>query len=183
MTITTKRLRLRTVKIEDAQALYPIWSNQQVVQYTHIKHVNSVQDAESRITRHIDWLVHHNSIAPLVIEKENVIIGYCGISQKNSPELSTDIYYHLAESQWGNGYGTETARALLLSAFLEFNAKKVSASAVAVNKPSIQIFGKIGLEYSHTIPQGFENAQGTFDLLYYELKRAVFWADRKKYAS
>ncbi|HEY6570446.1 MAG TPA: GNAT family N-acetyltransferase [Candidatus Limnocylindrales bacterium] len=65
---------------------------------------------------------------------------------RDEPELG----YRLIRSSWGRGYATEASRALIDKAFLEFGARRVHASTMAVNAGSRRVMEKAGMRFVRT---------------------------------
>ena len=59
----------------------------------------------------------------------------------DEPELG----YRLRRSAWGQGYGTEGARALVRKGFAEFGVRRVVASTYQDNRGSRRIMEKVGM--------------------------------------
>lgn len=63
------------------------------------------------------------------------------------PPDEPELGYRLASSAWGKGYATEGSRALIDKAFLEFGARRVHASTMAVNTGSRRVMEKSGMRF------------------------------------
>ena len=72
------------------------------------------------------------------------IIGFCGLVHPNGQEIA-EIKYALSREQWGKGYATEAARALLAWGFSEFGITEVIATAAPENAASHNVLLKAGL--------------------------------------
>lgn len=81
----------------------------------------------------------------ITTKAEGKLIGNCGI-RLDAPTASTaNIGYELAPEQWGHGYATEAARAILAFGFSELGLHRIWASCVAENTASAHVLIKLGL--------------------------------------
>ena len=87
----------------------------------------------------------------------------------DEPELG----YRLKRSAWGRGYASEASRALIDKGFIEFDVRRVVASACAANIASRRIMEKVGMTLVRTYR--FESAGHSLDgadVVEYALERA-----------
>ena len=94
-------------------------------------------------------------------------LGWCGLFPLEKSGL-IEIGYRYVRAAWGQGVGTEAARAVLDHGFHTLEIDPIVAVAHPENRASQWVLGKIGL-----------NAQGTAfhygqDLSYYHLSRADY---------
>ncbi len=57
-----------------------------------------------------------------------------------------DIGYELAGAQWGQGYATEAARALVHFGFTRLRVHRIWAACVAENSASAHVMEKLGMQ-------------------------------------
>ena len=69
-----------------------------------------------------------------------------GVDPDDEPELG----YRLVRAAWGRGLATEGSRALIDKAFTKLGARRVYATAMAVNTGSRRVMEKAGLRYVRT---------------------------------
>ena len=60
-----------------------------------------------------------------------------------------ELGYAFLPAEWGRGFATETARAMVRIAFDDVGVGEVVAVAVETNDPSMNVMRKIGMTYSH----------------------------------
>lgn len=95
------------------------------------------------------------------------LLGWCGLFPLEKSGL-IEIGYRYIHAAWGQGVGTEAARAVLDYGFRALNLDPIVAVMHPENRASQRVLEKIGL-----------NAQGTAfhygqDLSYYHLSRAEY---------
>jgi RimJ/RimL family protein N-acetyltransferase len=77
------------------------------------------------------------------------LIGGCDLTLENSHEA--DLGYILARRAWGNGYGTEIARALVERGFSDLGLHRIFATCDRENHASRRVLEKAGLLFESTL--------------------------------
>jgi [ribosomal protein S5]-alanine N-acetyltransferase len=158
----------RIVHTDDSSELLSIWQDKDVIKYTMVNNINSIEDCRNRIERQIKW-IENNSIGPFVVIKNSLIIGYCGGTKEINNEY--EIFYQIKKSKWKNGYGTEIVKKLLQIAFLEKMASKVIAKAIIENIGSWKVLEKNKMIRDRTEKKSFIKDGNKFDLYVYEINK------------
>jgi ribosomal-protein-alanine N-acetyltransferase len=94
-------------------------------------------------------------------------IGHCMLAHREAfgePELG----YALGKAFWGQGYGTETARAVARYGFEQTNLERMFAVVFPENEPSWRILQRLGFVY------GKDVTHYSLPLAYYALRRDQF---------
>jgi RimJ/RimL family protein N-acetyltransferase len=133
--LTTPRLTLRPPQDADAPALLRHLSNLNVSRWTgRIPHPYGPEDAAA-------FLVHCRNRPEgaliLLVELAGEVIGGIGIEKG-------ELGYWLAEPHWGQGYGSEAARAVADHAFDELGRDHMAASYCIGNAASRRILEGLG---------------------------------------
>ncbi len=81
----------------------------------------------------------------ILLETESELIGSCGIYLTDSGNREGHIGYTLNRKFWRQGYGTETAKALLEFGFGELNLHRIFATCDQANVASVHILEKVGM--------------------------------------
>jgi len=107
-----------------------------------------------------------------VVEKgSNQVIGYCGLGGPEFDRTLTEVFYSIDHPFWGQGYATETTKALLHYGFEDLNLSKIIGFAEKRNLASIRVLEKAGLERKGII-SGLEAQYDYYnDEIYFELNR------------
>lgn len=146
--LNTERLTLRHFTLEDADAMFRVFGDAQVMRFG---------DGPQTRAWVLGWLTRHAGdydqlgYGPYaVVEREhNEVIGYCGLFYfpdiNGRPEV--EIGYRLARSKWGMGYATEAARAVMHYAFDSLRFKRLIAIIDPGNTASIRVVEKLGMRY------------------------------------
>ncbi len=154
-------ISLNELDLQYAEELFPIWSDWEVIQYTLVRNVQTIEDCKERIQGNIEWSKKNDSLGPFVVISNNETIGFCGGAKTSNN--SYEIFYHISRKYWGKGIGTEIAEKLLKIAFIERDAIVVYASAVDKNIASWKILEKLNMERI-----GTEKREATGDEILYK---------------
>jgi len=159
---------LREVTINDAFDLQPIWTDFDVIKYTMINDMESIDNVKSRIERQLKWK-DFDGIGPFVILMDNAIIGYCGGTKTNSTIKEYEIFYHLRKEEWGKGIGTKVVKMLIEIAFESKKAGRVIAETVVENIGSCRVLEKIGMKRREIIKRKIRNNKVENKMFVYEI--------------
>ncbi len=144
--LETKRLRLRWFTPGDVQAMFEMSSDPEVIRYAESKPLESLEEARQRLESGplSDYRKYGYGRFALELKETGQVIGFCGI--KYLPEIDLpEIGYRLLREFWGQGYGTEAARACVDFAREDLRLKKLVALIMAENSASIRIAEKLGM--------------------------------------
>ncbi|HEY4202491.1 MAG TPA: GNAT family N-acetyltransferase [Devosiaceae bacterium] len=138
--IETERLVLRAPMRGDVPALAALADNRRIFEVlARLPHPYTRADAIAFVeivAQRSDERVYAITLA------DGAFIGCIGLHffAGQPPELG----YWLGEHFWGQGYGTEAARALLAAAHETQQFPVIGAIALATNQPSIHVLEKVG---------------------------------------
>lgn len=143
--IETARLILRTVTMEDIDAVAGSWRLDEGPL--------SRKEAQERIA----WMVdNHSQIAPAalrhlslaIIDKETqTFIGWCGLDHRDRARACPVLFYLLKARYWGRGLATEAAEAILDYAFRRLGLAQIDGAAAFDNVASKRVMEKAGMKY------------------------------------
>ena len=141
----TGRLLLRTLKLDDLDALMDIWGNEEVMKYCGGA---GTRDRELRSLQYYITMQEERGFSPyLVLLKDTrEVLGVCGFNPPHE-EYDAELMYHFSKTHWGRGYALEAADACVKYArtFLKF--RKIGASVDPDNIASQRILEKIGFRF------------------------------------
>lgn len=82
----------------------------------------------------------------IVLKASGHLIGNCGIRKQSVDAYEADIGYELAPHQWGNGYATEAARAIVHFGFTDLHLHRIWSWCIAENIGSARVLAKLGMQ-------------------------------------
>ena len=144
--LETERLFLREWTINDAESMYLLNLDLDVLKYTGDIPFESIEHAKLFL-KNYDHYKKYNLGRWAVIEKTtNEFLGWCGL--KYTAELDEhDIGFRFFKKYWNKGYATESARACLDLGFDKYSLTEIVGRAMTENIGSIKVLEKIGMSY------------------------------------
>jgi RimJ/RimL family protein N-acetyltransferase len=147
-TITTERLILRPYALSDAPELQRLIGESAVALTTNIPHPYENGMAEDWINKQPDIYVKGTDINfAITHRREGYLIGGIGLNNIFRPASRAELGYWLGVPYWGQGYGTEAARAVVGYGFEALGLNRIYAYHVDRNPASGRIMQKIGMSY------------------------------------
>ena len=175
--LETERLTLRRPTLADVRAIARLANERRIAENTRrLPHPYSPDHA-------IEFVRATASDRPetvFLIENNFVPIGMVGIDwrEPDAPELG----YWLGVEYWGQGFGTEAARAVIDFTFEEFDVEHVVSGARVSNPSSRNILEKCGFQWSGVELHRFEALGSSTPVDRFRLSRSV-WSSLKSWAS
>ncbi|WP_054703904.1 GNAT family N-acetyltransferase [Bacillus sp. JCM 19041] len=147
-TIETDRLLLRLFKEEDAETVSMMCNNYNLYKSTlTLPYPYTLDCALSWIATHEQNFEENKRYEFAITDKSSgQLYGAISISNQQ-PFRNGELGYWVAEEHWGNGYGTEAAKAVIEFVFNEKNYHRVYARFLKSNPASGKIMVKCGMEY------------------------------------
>jgi RimJ/RimL family protein N-acetyltransferase len=145
--IETARLTLRDFVQSDFDAIYAYSSDPKVTKYLFFGPRDKDGTAD-----YLEGLLASQAESPrlrfeLAVQEKasGRVIGACDLSYIESNVV--DLGYMLGLPDWGKGYATEIAMALVDAAFSELRAERVISTVDVNNRASIHVLEKIGMRW------------------------------------
>ena len=141
----TERLFLREWGLNDAEDLFRLNANPNVLKYTGDKPFKDVKEAEDFILNYEQYAKY--GLGRWIVQRkyDEQFLGWCGLrylEEKNE----TDIGFRFLEEYWTMGYATESARAALQYGQRVLKLKNIVGRCKKENTSSIKVLKKIGMK-------------------------------------
>lgn len=178
-TIHTQRLLLRKFTVDDSQAMFENWAN------------------DERVTRYLAWCPHESSEATKqllelwcaayenknkynwVMEYEGTPIGNISVVKLNEKNEWAELGYCMGYAYWNRGFMSEAAKAIIDYLFTEIGVNRVCISHDVMNPASGRVAQKCGLTFEGTKRECFKTSTGEFhDISDYAIIRSE-WEKNK----
>lgn len=163
-------ITLREVKLSDANDLFKITSNKNVVKYLFWNEHENIDETKNVIKNFYltkKDIVKINSQA-IVYNKNNKVIGIIDL-HKNGDIV--EIGYFLAEEYWSMGIMTIALNKMLNIVFNKLNYSKIYISHNILNKGSEKVILKNNFKHFKNIKRFVKTKNEDVELKYYYLKR------------
>ena len=154
--LETNRLLLRQLTLEDFDHLYTLYSNPNVKQYVYQESMTYEETKEE-----LEWIINVYRSQPgfglwgTIYKETGEFVGRCGLLQwtiDKRPEV--EVTYMFAEAFWGQGLGTEAARALMQYGFEEIKLPRLICCIDAANLASIKVAENLGMIFEKEVDTG-----------------------------
>jgi ribosomal-protein-alanine N-acetyltransferase len=151
-TLHTARLRLRPFADTDADALFAMHGDADVLRYWD----SPPWTDRSRAGRFLEacrQLADEGTGARVAVERvtDGVFLGWVGLSRWNPDHRSAALGYCYGTAAWGHGYATEAADAVLGWAYDTLDRNRVQAEADTRNTASARVLEKLGFRLEGTL--------------------------------
>ncbi len=171
--INSDRLLLRSIRLDDAEAIFKYRSDAIINQYQGWipKTINDVCDfIKNRVSSTID--IFDTWYQLVIIKKENnELIGDVGIHFLDSDKYQAEIGCTLGKNQHGKGYATEALKETINYLINELNKRRIVTSIDPRNIKSIRMVERLGFrKEAHFKESIMMNGEWVDDLVYAILK-------------
>lgn len=174
--LITDRLILRPMSIEDAPALFRIWSDPEVTKYLNITAFTDIEQAREMIELLNRLAIEQKAIRWTIFVKEtNHPIGSCGYNTWIKEEgYRGEIGYDLDLKYWGRGIMSEALHALIKIGFNTMGFNRIEALVEPENISSTKLLKKIGFCEEGTLRDYQFNKEKFTDLTIYSLLKREY---------
>ncbi|HLZ01734.1 MAG TPA: GNAT family N-acetyltransferase [Bradyrhizobium sp.] len=175
--LETERLSLRSPTLADVKAIARLANDRRIAENTRRLPFPYLQEHAVAFVRAV---AADGGELPFLIEQNLTPIGMVGLSwhQVDAPELG----YWLGFDYWGQGFGTEAARAVIDYFFEEFDHETLFAGARVANPMSRNVLEKCGFQWTGVELHRFEALGSSTPVDAFRLSRSV-WSSLKNWAS
>jgi len=173
--LETERLTLRRPTLADVQAIAQLANDRRIAENTRrLPHPYSQHHAAEFVRA----TSGDSGETVFLIEQNHAPLGVVGIDRTtpDAPELG----YWLGVAHWGQGFGTEAARAVIDFFFEESDAEHLIAGARVANPASRNILEKCGFQWSGVELHRFEALGSSTPVDCFRLTRGV-WSSLKNW--
>ena len=146
--LETDRLILRRLEDTDADAIYQMRSDAELMRY--IREPQKRRETEKWIRLVSSrWEKDKMGFCAVVEKNSEKLIGWCGV-WRLSETGEVEIGYAIAKQFWNQGLATEAAKAILEYAFANIETDRITAVADPENVSSRRVMEKLGMKYVRT---------------------------------
>ena len=175
ITITTARLSLNRLTLDDLEAVHRLWTDAAVRRFLFDDQVITIEQTESEINDSAERFASNGcGLWGARLREDPMLIGFCGYRPFHDPP-QLQLLYGFFPNSWSKGLATEAARAMIRFGFENLGLDWVDASADAPNVASFRVMEKAGMTYDRR-----EEVNG-LDTISYRLVRANFKPDDSFY--
>jgi RimJ/RimL family protein N-acetyltransferase len=175
--LETERLLLRRPTLADVKAIALLANDRRIAENTRRLPHPYLQDHAVEFVRAV---AEFGRDLAFLIEQNFVPVGMVGINWRD--DETAELGYWLGVEHWGQGFGTEAARAVIDFFFEEHDHEQLYAGARVANPASRNILEKCGFQWSGVELHRFEALGSSTPVDCFRLSRGV-WSSLKNWAS
>ena len=160
--IETSRLILREFQPSDAESMFLLNSDPEVIRYTGDPPFKDIQDAEDFLKNYSHYAKNGFGRWPVIDKTNNLFVGWCGLKRHENEMI--DLGFRFFKKDWGKGYATESAKVCLDYGIQTLQLPEIVGRAAKANSASVRVLEKIGMTYWKDAP-----CDGIQDSVYYRI--------------
>lgn len=168
--LTTPRLLLRRLTIDDAQAMYENWaSDEKAPKFMSWEPHKSIEETKEILAT---WIAEYEKTEYYhwAIEVGGTIVGTVGLHAVSDKHERGELGYCIGSKWWNQGIVTEAVGAVIRFMFTECNANKICALHDIENPGSGRVMQKNGMRQEGLLREHHVRKDGSRgDLAYYAI--------------
>jgi [ribosomal protein S5]-alanine N-acetyltransferase len=147
LTMDTQRLRLRPLRMDDAEDFFEIWSDNEAMRYFSFQPMHSIAQAEERIASKLQFSADRRDLICVVeLQSTGEVVGDCALFNGVAHSQRAEIGFCLKRKHWGNGYMVEATAALIAHGFEQVGLRRLEADVDPRNQSSINLLERLGFK-------------------------------------
>lgn len=164
--IKKERLELVEYDVKYANDLFELWNDFEVIKYTYTPLATTVDECIRYIEYRISQADH---IVPdsFIILLNKKAIGIIGCPRVDEENLVFGLYYQISRINWGYGYASAAATAVINYVINNYPNAIIKAESVSINPASVAVLKKLGLKQTHIEEKGFKRNNFELDFIHF----------------
>ncbi|MCB1035571.1 MAG: GNAT family N-acetyltransferase [Acidobacteria bacterium] len=172
--LTTTRLRLRPLGLEDEPGIFAYASDPEVARFTLWEAHRSRDDSRSFLEAYAFANYRQEVPDPYGIflkEAPGELLGTVGCHWASTLHLTMELGFALARPAWGRGITTEAAWAAVCFSFSICRPNRLQARCHPENRASARVLQKLGMRQEGCLRAAVCKGEETWDVLLFALTR------------
>jgi ribosomal-protein-alanine N-acetyltransferase len=146
MILETERLRLTPLKPSDAQQLFPMMSDAEVMAHWDVPEIDDPDLVAAIVGSQVEDMAAGKAVYwSMRILADGDFIGVCDISDIDRWHKRGEVGFMLGRGAWGHGYAVEAMRAVIAHA-ASIGLRRLTARTHLGNRRSDALLEKLGFE-------------------------------------
>ena len=142
--LTTTRLHLRCLTVEDAETLLELYSREEVTRYSEMPTLTTLGQARGVVQKLVADTEQNTGITwAITLSADQRMIGLAG-AQWHQHNYSALLSYDLLPAYWRQGFGTEAVTAVCRHMFDHTTINRITATTTIDNAASRRLLLKLG---------------------------------------
>lgn len=165
-TIETDRLVLRPMVEDDAEAMWHVFSDDELMRYWSSPPHRSIEETRTYVATNARQDVY---LTWAITERGGEALGHVALTERR-PGVG-EIGYSLRRSHWGRGYAREAVGGIVRHAFGEGGYRRLLADTDPDNEPSNRLLEDLGFRREGLLREEWETHIGVRDSIIWGLLR------------
>lgn len=171
--LQTERLTLRKPLMADAADVLLFRGDYEVQRFNAPVIATIAQAEEQIIQAHAEYGRHEGITWAITLTGQETVLGHIALHHWSHHHRRAEAGYDLARAYWGQGYATESLRAIVRFGFTEMNLHRIYANTIADNHPSVRLLERLAFTREGTRRESSWEDDGRFhDSALYGLLRS-----------
>ena len=173
LSLPTSRLLLRPLKSTDADALFAVFSDPQVMRYWSSSPWESVEFSKKFIERDQRAMAEGKHVRLAITSRDDgALLGTCTLFDHVTQCRRAEVGFGLSYGAWGKGYAAEAVAELLTFGFTAMKLNRVEADIDPRNSASARCLQRLGFTKEGHLRERWIVAGEVSDSALYGLLRA-----------
>jgi RimJ/RimL family protein N-acetyltransferase len=172
-TLTTERLVLRELKLDDARAVAIRAGDRRVARYLiAVPSPYPITLATRWISGRIAWWLQGRGVTLAIARRDapDELLGSVSL-RRFARDRRAELGYWLGADAWGYGYATESAAALVDFGFADLELSRIYAHVLEGNAASCRVLDKLGMINEGIRRQHVRKGKKLLDVVLYGMLR------------
>jgi RimJ/RimL family protein N-acetyltransferase len=160
LNLKTDRLALRPITEDDAAFMLELLNEPSFVRFIGDRGARTPDDASAYIRKGpvASYKRFGFGLLLVTLKEDKTPIGICGLLKRDTLE-DVDVGFAFLPAYWSNGYGFESASAVIADGRKTFGLTRIVAITNPCNVASIRLLEKLGLTFERTIRMAEEGEE------------------------
>ncbi len=146
--LETERLYLRELQETDADNIYLLNSDPDVIRYTGDNPFENIEETRNFLINYDHYKKFRLGRWAVLRKSDDQFLGWCGL-RYISEDDEYDLGFRFLKTFWNQGYATESARACIRYGFAVRSIHRIIGRALKENTASIKVLKKTGMQFFH----------------------------------
>jgi ribosomal-protein-alanine N-acetyltransferase len=144
--IETERLRIRPLRLADAEALHELYSDADAMRFLTADVPATLAESRAWVQAKIDRFERDDGLSLWAIEQRETgaVVGDVGLQWEDYDGRVLDLGCRLVPRFWGRGYGLEASGAALAAGFRELGVDRICAATHVGNERARRVLRALG---------------------------------------
>lgn len=178
--LTTQRLTLRQMQQSDLDAIFALYSTDDVTGFIDIESISTKDEAQELLDFFINFYNDKKLIRwAITLTGDDTLIGTIGFNYFDGDAQWSEIGYDLHPDHWRKGIMSEAVRAIMAYGFDTLQLHRIEANVTVGNDASTKLLDKLGFTYEGTLRDRMYIRGGWHSLMYYGMLQSEYTENHK----